>query len=307
LGDIVHAHGKPVMAWLYGPSTYVRAWEEALARIGVPVFAELRMVATALAGMDQVARYRVQAASTSTGRIAAATSSDPARKIIAAARAQQAKTLTEPEAYNLLENFGLRAPRWEMVASETEAIDAARRIGFPVVLKIVSRQILHKTDIGGVCAGITDAESMTSALRSMRATISTAAPEASIEGFLVQRMVNARIEVIAGMTHSREFGPAIMLGLGGIFVEAIGHVEFALPPFDAHEVDEMIERTGLGKLLGARGGAHDANRSAVRNAVLALRDLAGSNLGIEQIEVNPLVVLPDGGGVAAIDALIVLD
>jgi len=140
----------------------------------------------------------------------------------------------------------------------------------------------------------------------MRAAVRIAAPEATVDGFLVQRMVKARIEVIAGVTHSPQFGPAVMLGLGGILVEAIGHVEFALPPLDAPEVDRMIERTGLAKLLGARGGARDTDRDAVCGAVLALADLAASNLGIEQVEINPLVVLADGGGIAAVDALIVL-
>ena len=93
---------------------------------------------------------------------------------------------------------------------------------------------------------------------------------------------------------------------GGVFVEAIGRVEFLLPPFDEHDVERMIERTGIGKVLRARGAAFEADVDAVCSAVLALGDLATSDLGIGQIEINPLVVLPDDGGVAAVDALVLL-
>jgi len=304
LGDILRAHDKPVLAWLYGPSKYVRAWEESLARIGVPTYANLGMVASALAGINALAAHRARHRAPAIPREKPCM--EPAAKIFAAVRARGAKTLTEPEGYRLLESVGLRAPRWEVAADEREAVAAARRIGFPVVLKVVSRDIAHKTDVGGVAAGLANDASVAAATRSMQASLGKAAPGAHIEGFLIQQMVKSRTEVIVGMTNSPQFGPAIMVGLGGIFVEAIGHVEFALPPFDEQDVDRMIERTGLGKVLGARGGMHNADRAAIRSAVLSLGDLAESNLGIEQIEVNPLIVLPDAGGIAAVDALIVI-
>jgi acyl-CoA synthetase (NDP forming) len=294
----------------------VRPWEEALARIGVPCFTELRTVASALAGINALATYRARANSSArAGSSARVRSSACARfdkapesatKIVSAVRAMGAKSLTEPESYRLLEAFGLRAAPWEVVNDEIGAVEAARRVGFPVVVKIVSRQILHKTELGGVVVGLMDGESVTTAVQTMRATFNKRVLASSIDGFLVQRMVKSRVEVIIGMTRSPQFGPAIMLGLGGVFVEAIGRVEFLLPPFDEWDVGRMIEQTGLGAVLRARGAVFEADVDALCSAVLALGDLVSSEFEIEQIEINPLIVLPDGAGVAAVDALILL-
>jgi acetyltransferase len=310
LSNVIHASGKPVIAWLYGPSRYVRTWEEALARIGVPCFTELRTVASALAGINALATYRAGANSSarvgSSARARYDKAPESAKKIVSAVRAIGARSLTEPEGYRLLESFGLRAPAWELVNDEIGAVEAACRIGFPVVVKVVSRQILHKTELGGVVVGLMDGESVTTAVQTMRAIFNKRVPASSIDGFLVQKMVKPRVEVIIGMTRSPQFGPATMLGLGGVLVEAIGRVEFLLPPFDQHDVERMIERTGLGAVLRARGAAFEADVDALCSAVLALGDLVSSEFEIEQIEINPLIVLPDGAGVAAVDALILL-
>lgn len=306
VGDVLRTHRKPVLAWLYGPSQYLRVWDAALAKIGVPVFGSLRSVACALAAMEDLARYRgrpAMQASRANKRFP-----DEAARILSAARAAGHGTLTEPESYRVLEALGVHVASWRSVGDESEAAEAALDIGFPVVAKIVSRQTIHKSALGGVTIGLADAPSVASAVRTMRDAFARCAPQAKIDGYLIQKMVGARAEAIAGLARTPQFGAAIMLGLGGVLVEAIGKVEFLLPPFDAADADRMIERTGLARLLrGGDAAPSAAAEAALRDVLLALQDLAASDLGIAQVDINPLMLLADGGGVAAVDAVIVLD
>jgi acyl-CoA synthetase (NDP forming) len=185
---------------------------------------------------------------------------------------------------------------------------AAERVGYPVVLKIDSPDILHKTDVGGVRVGCASAEAVRVAFAQMCEEVGRRAPAARVDGVLVQPMIAGGVEMILGVKRDLLFGPAVVCGVGGIFVEILRDVSVRVPPLDAAEARVMIaDLRGSALLRGARGRPA-ADVGALADALVRLATLADAHRDrLRALDINPLLVLEEGHGVVAVDWLVELD
>jgi succinyl-CoA synthetase beta subunit len=212
-------------------------------------------------------------------------------------------TLSEAESKALLARHGIPVPAEELVDSPEEAADAAERIGYPVVVKLCGRAIAHKTERGLVKLNLRDAPAVQAAATEL---LAAARPEEGDVGLLVGAMVSGARELIAGFVRDDEFGPCVMLGIGGIFTEALGDVAFRLAPLLPIDADELIDDLSNQALLGAVRGEPPVDRSALAAILRGLAELGEGDERIRSIDLNPLIV-SDGGVPTAVDALVELD
>ena len=213
--------------------------------------------------------------------------------------------LTEYESKKILARTGIVMTREELAEGPEQAVGIAASLGVPVALKVQSPDVPHKSDAGGVHLGAATAEEVeTGYLRIIR-NVKAAHPQARIDGVLVQEMVADGLEVIAGMVHDPQFGPLVMLGLGGIYVEVFRDAAFRLPPLDEEDVREMLaELRGAELLVGLRG-REPRDVGALVDCVVRFGDFVAHNAGrFTAVEMNPVMVRPEGLGVAVADALI---
>jgi acetyltransferase len=217
--------------------------------------------------------------------------------------------LDEIEARELLALYGIHGPKERVALSEDAAAACASEIGMPVVLKIRSRDIQHKTEAGGVRVGLKDAVSVRTAYREILASARAYNPQARLEGVIVQEMIPAEaVEVILGVKRDASFGPVIVFGSGGVLVELVKDSVLRLPPLTAEIAHEMISRTRGKKLLDGFRGRPAADVDALADTLVNLSRLAVDFAEqIAALEINPLMVLPKGRGVRAVDTLIELD
>ena len=217
-----------------------------------------------------------------------------------------AGVVDEREAKRILGAAGIPVVEDRLARSAAEAAEAARAFGGPVVLKISSPDILHKTEVGGVAVGLADPDAAAAAFTAMTARVAAARPAARIEGALVSPMIADGVECIMGVSVDPAFGPVVLFGLGGIFVEVLKDVTLRVAPFSPAEAAEMIrEVKGFPLLDGARGKPK-ADIAALAEALSRLSVFAAANSDrIDSIDVNPILVRPAGQGVVAVDALFV--
>jgi acyl-CoA synthetase (NDP forming) len=222
----------------------------------------------------------------------------------AAAATSRGSAAGEVAARKMLEKAGVSFARWTFVSTPEEAAAAARDMGGPVVVKVVADGITHKTDIGGVLVGIAGAADAKRAFE--RVTDAGRAAGATVSGAIIEEMVQGGIEVVVGVRRDPTLGPVVMFGLGGILIELIRDVAFRVAPFDADEARRMLKETkGYARLSGYRGEA-PRDVEALVALVLAVAELASSDPAILEIDLNPVMVLPEGGGVQAVDAVVVM-
>lgn len=216
------------------------------------------------------------------------------------------RSFSEIAAKRLLASAGVPILDEAIAVDAAGAVDAARRLGFPVVMKIVSPEIEHKTEIGGVLLGLADEAAVADGFALLMARAAEHRPDATIEGVLVAPMAGAGVETIIGVAQDPVFGPAVMFGLGGVFVEVFEDVTFRLAPFDASEARRMIgEVRGRALLAGARGAA-EADVEALVAALVAVSAFAHTHRDtLQTLDINPFLVRPKGLGAVALDALIV--
>jgi acetate---CoA ligase (ADP-forming) len=214
--------------------------------------------------------------------------------------------LNEYDSKRVLSLFGISVTGEVLCPSAEEAARAAAKVGYPVALKVVSQQITHKTDAGGVRLGIAGPEALATAYEEMLAHVKSRNPEAKIDGVLVQQMVKGGIEVIVGVSRDAQFGPVLMLGLGGVLVEAMGAASWRVCPIGPRDAREMIgEVRGLSKILAGYRGSPKADLDSLADTLVKVSRLAiWAGDEISSLDINPLAVLPDGKGVLALDALI---
>nr|WP_254007779.1 acetate--CoA ligase family protein [Rhizobium sp. L1K21] len=212
--------------------------------------------------------------------------------------------LSEASAKAVLRKAGLQFADERLATTADDAAAAAQSLGFPVALKICSPDIAHKTEIGGVALGLTSPEDVRSATHDILSRVSKAMPEARIEGVLVAPMVKGGVETIVGVHDDPVFGPILMFGLGGIFVEVLKDVTFRVVPFGLQEAHRMIrEIRGYPMLEGVRGEP-PADVDALAGLLSDLSRFAAAHRDrISGIDLNPVRVLPEGQGVVALDAL----
>jgi acetyltransferase len=227
---------------------------------------------------------------------------DAARRLLAEAGARP----TERASRAVLACYGLHGPAEAVATTPEEAATLAARMPGAVALKILSPDILHKTEAGGVKLGLRGADAVRDGAAAILANARARAPQARIEGVLVQEMVSGGQEMLLGMARDATFGPVLTLGFGGIHVEVLRDVAFRLPPISGEEARAMLEELRLAPLLRGVRGAPASDVSALADAVARFSWLL-ADLGdwLEEVDVNPLAVLPDGQGVRVLDALLV--
>jgi len=213
--------------------------------------------------------------------------------------------LTEVESKELLRKAGIPVVEAKLARSKKEAISISRETGFPVVLKISSPDVVHKSDSGGVKLGLTNAAQVGKAYSQIISSIKQAHPEARIDGVSVQTMAPPGVEVIVGMSKDPQFGPVLMFGLGGILVEVLKDVSFRIVPVTERDAREMIkEIKGYPVLQGYRG-QKPASIPALEQLIVKVSQFIENNPRIKELDLNPIFAYPDKA--VAVDARIILE
>jgi acetyltransferase len=215
--------------------------------------------------------------------------------------------LGEAQTRPLLKAYGISIIQGQVVHSAAEAADVAAMIGKPVVLKIVSPDILHKSDVGGITLNLNTPAEAALAYEAMLSKIKANLPEAKLEGALVEEMAPKGSEVIIGMRRDPNFGPLMMFGMGGIYVELFKDVAFRVAPFGRSQARSMISETKAGTLLSGYRGQPKADLEAVVDVILRLSQLALDFPEIREIEINPLSIGLEGQGAVALDGRVILE
>lgn len=227
-----------------------------------------------------------------------------AAQVLESALSEGRSSLLEPEGIRLLQAYGLPVLPGELATTEQDAVRIAGRIGFPVVLKIVSQDILHKSDVGGVKVNLANDVDVTAAFSDIMEKAKAVTDPDRIDGVLVAPMAAKGRECIVGMTTDPIFGPVLMFGIGGIFVEVLKDVSFRVAPLTSEDVDEMIrEIKGYRVLTGVRGEA-PRDIAAIREAIQKLAQLALCHPEIKEIDLNPVIVHEKG--VSIVDCRVIL-
>lgn len=300
VADVARTTDKPVLvAWVAIQATTQEGYD-ALAQAQVPRYdTPVRCVL----GMD--ALWRFAKAQQDCLRIA----SEPVLRLERPKQkdflARQKQDLSEYRAKQVLADYGIPVTPEALAASADQAVMHAKALGFPVALKIMSPDIPHKTEAGGVRIGLGDEAAVRDAYADIVANASRHAPQALVEGVLVQAMVTGGTEVILGVNNDPLFGPAIMFGLGGIFAEVMKDVSFRLAPITRSEALDMVREIKAFPILDGARGRPKADIDALVDTIVKLAALAlDLKDQVAEIDINPLFVLPQGQGVMAADALI---
>ena len=224
--------------------------------------------------------------------------------VLAQARAEGRTLLNEVEAKELLREAGVPATAATLAKTRSEAQSQATTMGYPVVLKVVSPDIAHKSDVGGVKLNLVDSEAVGAAFDEIMKNSKAAEPNARIAGVSVQEMAKQGTEVIVGMTTDPQFGPVMMFGLGGIMVEVLKDVSFRLIPLEAKDADQMMAEIKGRPILDGVRGQPPANLAALRSTILKVSEFVEKHPEVRELDLNPVFAYPDGA--LAVDARIVI-
>ena len=225
--------------------------------------------------------------------------------IISEVRKQGRAVLTEIESKQLLKEVGINTTEIKLASSEKEAVSISQKIGFPVVLKIASPDISHKSDAGGVKVGLKNKEEVSKAYNEIMTSVKQKFPQAKIEGVSVQNMARPGTEVIIGMTKDPQFGPVLMFGLGGIWVEVLKDVSFRIVPLTRRDASEMIKEIKGYRLLEGYRGSEPANIAVLEDILLKVSEFMDKTPEIKEMDLNPVFAYKDGA--IAVDARVVLE
>lgn len=286
--------GTPVTLWTYTlPSLIGR---KTAAEGGSTLFQDVRLCAVAFRKLADYAEHRAARR----------------QETIAPAKPLQLgkdlpRALSEHRVKALLAPHGISGSAERLVQSATEAVDAATTLGFPVVLKIQSPGILHKTEVGGVVVSLNDAQAVKAAYDSILASVKRHKPSTAIEGVLVQKMAPKGHELVIGMVNDPTFGPIMMTGFGGVTVELFGDVVHRPAPLSIDDAKAMIRSLKSAKLLDGFRGAKPVDITPAAELIATLSQIGASNREqIQEMEFNPVILHGDGSGLTIADALIVL-
>jgi acyl-CoA synthetase (NDP forming) len=217
---------------------------------------------------------------------------------------QGERYVLEPQAVQLIEQYGIPYPAHGLARDADEAVEIAEELGYPVVLKVVSPQVAHKSDARGVLLGLGDSASVGAGFRAIWDRVGSSVPGARLEGALVCQEAPAGLEVIVGALEDATFGPTIMFGMGGIFTEVLRDVSFRVAPLRDRDAEEMIrEIQGYPLLSGARGQA-PLDVEALAELLLSVSQLVTDHTEIQELDLNPVRVYEDG--LLALDARMVV-
>ncbi len=213
--------------------------------------------------------------------------------------------LTEVESKQLVAEAGIPVIETKLAKTKAEAISISKKLGFPVVLKIVSPDIIHKSDIGGVKLGLSNATQVGKAYTEIMAAAKKANKKADIQGISVQKMARPGVEVIIGMSKDAQFGPVLMFGLGGVFVEVLKDVAFRIVPLNRRDASQMIREIKGYPLLEGYRGQEPANITVLEDLLLKLSDFVDKNPEIKEMDLNPIFAYKDRA--LAVDARVILE
>jgi len=301
LAELFQETEKPFFVIWPGCSNEVR---EVIYEHGVPFFNELKEGISAAAALWRYAAFQTKRIRADRSTYSPAIQL-PAEKPPSGVLLKKKKGgITEAEAKELLAGWGIAVPRGEVVSSIEQATRAARRIGYPVVLKALSTEIAHKTEVGAIKLGLENGAMLQQAWEQLQSDLSARAPGAPITGYLVEEMLPVRLELIAGVEDDPVFGPLVLLGFGGIYVELFRDLAIRLAPLEPGQVREMLDELKSAPLLHGYRGTAPVDTASLVETVSRFSRLAVALRGsYREMEINPLVICPDGRAVAA-DALI---
>ncbi|MHA1310753.1 MAG: acetate--CoA ligase family protein [Candidatus Helarchaeota archaeon] len=229
------------------------------------------------------------------------------KKIIQNAYNENRTGLLEHESIEILAAYEIPGNKYKIVSSPEEAVAAAKEMGYPVVAKIVSPDILHKTDAGGVKLNLKSDDEVKSAFNEIMDNAKKYKSDAKIIGVNIQPFAKEGIaELIIGMTTDPQFGPALMFGLGGIFVEIYKDVSFRVCPITEYDANEMIREIKAFPILDGFRGRPKADIDTLVEILLKISKLAMENPEIDQLDLNPVIIYEKGKGAAIVDARIIL-
>lgn len=290
---VIDAQLKPILLHSYTlPSLFAR---DGLAQAGIVVF-------RGLASLGRAARQMVRRANFVAAPPAAV---DQALPAAARSLGQITGSLSEYESKQLLRDFGIALPDEILVRTRAELDAALARAGFPLVMKIQSRDIPHKSEVGGVRVNITSADEGASAYDALLDSARRQCPNANIQGVLVGLMAKKGVEIIIGTVRDATFGPVVMVGLGGIATELFKDVVYRPAPIGEGEAVAMLDELKSAPLLRGFRGAPKADVAALARLIARLSQLSAGLPQVSEIEVNPVMVHPEGEGVTILDALVV--
>ncbi|MGC8786975.1 MAG: acetate--CoA ligase alpha subunit [Anaerolineae bacterium] len=302
VGRLAAMHDKPVLACFMGEER-VGPGIKILNRYQIPNYSFPERAVGALRAMADFSEWRQRPVpqyerfEVNHERVA---------QIFARARSEGRLTLGDAESREIMEAYGLRIPRSILARTVEEAVEAADSIGYPVVMKVASPDILHKSDIGGVRLNVANAEQVRDLFDLLIFRAQRYMPEAQIWGVLVQEMVAKGKEVIIGVNRDPQFGPLLMFGLGGIYVEVLKDVTFRIAPVSRQEATEMIDEIRSYHLLRGVRGEKPSDLDAIVDAILRVSQLVTDFPEIVEMDINPLMVHEAGKGAVAVDMRFVL-
>lgn len=210
-------------------------------------------------------------------------------QITSAARKEQRRNLLEHEAFRVFNLYGIPTPSYELAENGEEAVASARRIGYPVVIKIVSPEILHKTEAGGVILAITSDNELRAGFKQIVANARSSNPQCRIRGVIVESMISQGVEAIIGALRDEQFGPSVMFGLGGIFTELVKDVSFRVIPISRFDAEELVDDLRFSAVLKGFRGRPPPDREAIVDILLRSCRLIVEIPEIESLDLNPVV------------------
>ncbi len=302
VGQLSQEAEKPILACFMGEAR-IDAGVRVLREYGVPNYPYPERAAAALAAMDSYRRER--------GRPIfepelCEVCQPPVRELFSRVRDEGRVSIGDAEAREVLEAYGFPIPESRLAETPEEAVEIAEEIGYPVVLKVASPDILHKTDVGGVKLNLNSAGDVRDMFDLIIYRASRYVPDARVWGCLVQEMVVGGREILVGMNRDPQFGPLVAFGLGGIYVEALQDVSFRIAPFSREEANEMIREIRSYPLLEGVRGEPPADHEAMVDALIRISQLVTDFPEIVELDINPLTVFEEGQGAVAIDMRLVL-
>ena len=302
VGRMAQGVDKPVLGCFMGEAR-IEAGVKVLRRHDVPNYPFPERAAAALAAMSVYRRERERPIFEVEPCV---TCIQPVRDLFDRVRAEGRVSIGDAEAREVLEAYGFPVPESRLAKTPDEAVEVADEIGYPLVLKIASPDILHKTDVGGVKLNLRSPDDVRDAFDLIVYRAGRYVPGARIWGCLVQQMVPGGREVLVGMSRDPQFGPLVAFGLGGIYVEALKDVAFRVAPFSRQEAEEMIREIRSYPLLEGIRGQPPADHEAMVDALLRISQLVTDFPEIVELDINPLMVFEEGRGAIAIDMRLVL-
>jgi acetyltransferase len=302
VGSLAEGTDKPVLACFMGEAR-VETGIDILQKYGVPNFSFPERAAMAFKAMSEYRRVRSRP---EPEYAEPSVDSNAVRELFARVRSEGRVSIADFEARQIMTAYGLPIPKSDLAETPENAIELARKIGYPVVLKIASPDILHKTDVGGVKVGLRNAEEVRDAFELIVYRAQRYVPDAQILGCLVQEMVPSGTEVLVGMNRDPQFGPLVTFGLGGIYVETLKDVTFRVAPFSIQDAHAMLAEIRASALLDGVRGQPPADKDAIVDTLLRTSQLVQDFPEIVELDINPLMVYPQGEGAIAIDMRLVL-